>query len=146
MVKGYMQTSRTAQPFLMKKRLLLSLGTLIIIGVVLWARHAIWKLDHVLLSTLPSPYAEHEARRYVLGEGETPPYGEGIAVGLKGERTGPYSNEEFVFKGHCAIPVLSWPSPKELKLSCGYMEAVALNQPEARGVRFILDGKHIDRQ
>jgi hypothetical protein len=93
---------------------LITFGSLAFVlgGGTLWARNVVRNLDHVLLTSTLSPDRKYDARLYVFGESETPPYGVGVAIGPASRMIGFYSGQNFVFKGRREKASLSWPLPE----------------------------------
>ena len=125
---------------IMKKWIILSAATIIAIYLGVIARNALWEVSHdLVLSSTTSPDGKYIARLYAFSDGGTPPFGNGVAISPADEKPGPYFSEEFVFKGDCDNPLLSWPSPTELKLKCTYVERVGLHTARAGNINFFLE-------
>ena len=124
----------------MKKWILASVAVITTIYLGVLARNALWEVSHNLVeSSTTSPDGRYIGRQYFLGEGDTPPYGMGVAISSATEKPGPYLKEEFVFKGGCDNPLLSWSSPTELKLKCTYVQRVEVHMVRAGDINFILE-------
>lgn len=124
----------------MKKWILASVAVITAIYLGVLARNALWEVSHNLVqSSTTSPDGRYIGRQYFLGESDTPPYGMGVAISPAAEKPGLYLKEEFVFKGDCDNPLLSWPSPTELKLKCTYVQRVEVHMVRAGEINFHLE-------
>jgi len=132
----------------MKRSQLITIGAgcLALGCAALWARSVLWNLDHVLSTSTHSPDRKYVARLYAFGEGETPPYGNGVAVAATSALLGPYSTEDFVFKGRCEKPLISWRSPTELSLRCSKPADIVVLVHSVGEVRFSLVNGNNDAQ
>ena len=132
----------------MKRWQLITIGSAVLVlsCAALWARSVLRNLDHVLLTSMLSPDRKYVARLYVFGEGETPPYGDGVAIAPASRLLGPYSGEDFVFKGRCEKPFISWRSGKELSLRCTKQADVVVLERLVGDVRFSVGNGGNDAQ